>query len=235
MTPIKKLVQIGSWSLSRLGDYDKCPALAKFKVIDRLREPEGPASAKGTRVHELAAAYITAARAPRPIPPELWRFEAEFKALRADHALAERSWSFTREWEPCEATDWGRAWLRMKVDAHYLKSVRRGGGRRETEVVVIDHKTGKIYPEHARQRSIYALGALLTYPDAARVTVAHWYLELGEESERETWEARQLADLRKEWTRRSRAMLADTTFAPRPGEYCKYCHFRKANGGPCVF
>ena len=33
----------------------------------------------------------------------------------------------------------------------------------------------------------------------------------------------------------SSALLTDTLFAPRPGPYCRWCHFRKENGGPCTF
>lgn len=41
--------------------------------------------------------------------------------------------------------------------------------------------------------------------------------------------------LKELWAKRTKAMLSDTKFAPRPGAYCKYCHFRKSNGGPCRY
>ena len=40
-------------SPSRTSDFKACPQLFKFRVIDRLPEPEDPASARGTLVHSV--------------------------------------------------------------------------------------------------------------------------------------------------------------------------------------
>ncbi len=253
--PTPRLQQLTSWSYSRLSDYDACPAFAKFKHILKLKEPGGPALDKGNRIHGLAQVWVTG-RAVKdtwgmtpelvkelaafakgiksaPIPSELARFTEEFNTLRAAKATAEESWCFTEDWEPCRYDDWNRVWLRVKTDAHYL-SVVKNGRKRETTVHIIDYKTGKEYPEHSKQRSLYALGAFLNYPDSVKAIAEHWYLEAGVERKSE-FLAAELPALQEEWGRRTTALLNDTTFAPRPGPKCQYCHFRKANKGPCRY
>src|SRR6266704_5082822 len=77
--PVARLVNIAAWSYSRFGDYQQCPALAKYKIIDKLREPDSKAGAKGTRVHALAAVW-----ASKKIPPmdkDNAAFYPELKAL----------------------------------------------------------------------------------------------------------------------------------------------------------
>lgn len=41
--------------------------------------------------------------------------------------------------------------------------------------------------------------------------------------------------LKKDWERRTKPMLNDTSFVPRPGYYCGYCFFSKKKNGPCKY
>jgi RecB family exonuclease len=245
MTPTPRLIQISAWSYSRYQKYTQCPFLAKCLYITKLKEPDSPAGVKGTRVHAIAA-LVVSGKLPKPdrdnsqfmpelqkilksgkLPDELSTFTEEFKALKKARVLCESEWAFTKDWVP---TSWfgHDCWLRIKVDAHYLE------GRKKPTVVIIDHKTGKIHEDHALQRSLYALGAFLQYPDAARVKASHWYLDQGEEKSDE-WTRDQLEALKTEWLKRTRAMMNDTTFAPNPSAACRWCVFEKAKGGPCVY
>jgi len=248
MIPTPKLVQITAWSYSRYGTYTQCPFKAKLTCIDKMREPDSPAGLNGTRVHALAAAFLGRVmpefdqtnlkleqelqriRKTLKPPVELNTFTEEFKGLRKLKTLllVEQDWAFDREWQP---TSWfgPQAWLRMKVDLHYLETKKY-----DTTIHIRDYKTGKKNPDHILQRSLYALGAFLQYPDAKRAVVAHWYLDQGVEDVQE-WSSTELPKLKKEWLQRTKAMLSDSTFAPRPGEYCRWCWFSKVNGGPCVF
>ena len=248
-------MKIQAWSYSRLGTYDQCPAKAKFQYIDKLKEPDSASGAKGTRVHALAAVWVSR-QLPAPdkdnaafypelrallkakkIPVELETFEKEFAALRKlkPAPRVEDQWTFSSAWEDLGEQGWfsPAAWLRIKVDLHHLE-VKKNGALRRTGVNIVDYKTGREYEDHRLQRSLYALGALLIYPDAERVTAAHWYLDGGTER-KEEWTRADLDKLQAEWTRRTTAMLNDTTYAPRPSDKCRYCHFRRANGGPCVY
>lgn len=220
--PIPKLVQITAWSYSRFNDYEKCPALAKYKHVDKLKEPDNPAMAGGTVAHEQAAGFTIGKL--KKLPAVLARFHKEFAALKKAKAVVEKEWAFNRQWEPVGwfAPD---AWLRIKVDAHSLKS---------TVVSIVDHKTGKEREDHVLQRDLYALGALLMYPYATVVKAAHWYLDAGVMRE-STYKAADLERLKREWVDRTTRMLSDKRFAPQPGNHCRWCFFSSAKGGPCRF
>lgn len=250
MSPTAKLVQIEAWSYSRFSTYETCPAKAKFSYIDKIKEPDSTAGLNGTRVHAIADVWVSGAL-PKPdrdnvalmpelrkivlakkIPAELARFEAEFKRLQQMKAVTGRDWAFDRDWNP---TDWfgPRAWLRIKVDTHFL-DVKKVKAIRTTRVEIVDYKTGKERSEHKDQRSLYALGAFLVYPDAVEVRASHWYLDAGVERP-EKWKASELPKLKKLWLNKTEAMRNDTTFAPRPGDYCRWCFFSKEKKGPCPF
>lgn len=243
--PTPRLIQIAAWSHSRYTTYKSCPAKTKFSVIDKIKEPDSPSGVNGTRVHLIAATWVTKkvpkldqqgqpfraelerVLASKKIPVELETFTEEFKMLRALKPVphTEQEWAFTKQWEP---TSWfgPQAWLRIKVDLEYLETKKRGAVR-GTVVHIKDYKTGKKNPdEHQLQRSLYALGALLMYPDADQVVVSHWYLDAGIEDTQE-WNANELEGLKAEWLKRVNALLTDTTFKPHPGDYCRWCWFSK--------
>jgi RecB family exonuclease len=286
--PAAKLVQIQpiqAWSYSRYQTYSACPLKAKFLYIDKFKEPDSESGVNGTRIHALAALVATGKLPPpdrdsaqflpelqqvlksKKMPEELVSFKEEFKSLRkAPNVQAEAQWAFDKDWNSLGPQGWfdmRRCWLRVKVDTHYLE-VTKKGKLQSTKVIIVDYKSGKIHDDHAEQRSLYALGAFLMYPDAVAVDVSHWYFEVcgncklpkkhhyqkdgafvcstgargkykpGVEAA-EQWTADQLDALKAEWTKRTNAMLKDTTFAPRPGQHCGWCHFRKGNGGPCEY
>jgi hypothetical protein len=259
--PKPRLVTIDAFSYSRLSTYTQCPRKAKYTAIDKLREPnDAPALVNGNKVHFMANVWVTgrlpkfdreslqfktvlektlADRKANKVPHELATFEEEFRGLQklGNTAVVEDQWAFDREWNYLGPQGWfsKQAWLRIKVDLHYLKAMKVKRTLNTTTANIVDYKTGKFNPEHGLQRSLYALGALLVYPDVANVTVAHWYLDAGREGGPEAWTREQLPALKEEWLRRTKAMLSDTTFAPNPTDKCKWCWFRKANGGPCEF
>lgn len=215
------LVHITAWSYSRFNDYEKCPLLCKLKHVDKRKEPENEAMTRGSAVHGMVEQFLT--KKVKTLPANLGKFKGQFMPMRRAKVLCEQEWAFNSKWERVSwfADD---AWLRMKVDIHFVKG---------DTVTIIDIKTGKTHPEHELQRSLYALGAFLIYPEA-QVVVQHWYLDSGEKATT-TFGAGEFKSLQKDWLKRTKAMLADTRFAPRPGNYCRWCHFRKDNGGPCVY
>lgn len=221
-----------AWSYSRWKDYEKCPFYCKCKHVLRMREPDNPAMANGTIVHQLSEQHVRGVL--KKFPPELKGFAEEFKILRANKALTEQEWAFDKDYIQ---VSWfsQAAWLRIKVDAHYLQQERTGRkGVVNTTVTIIDYKTGKNHADHAQQRSLYALGGLVMYPDAAVVVAEHWYIDSGE-IESDTFAAKDLPKLKKQWEQRTRAMLNDTSFVPRPGNYCGWCTYSNKKGGPCKF
>jgi|HubBroStandDraft_4_1064222.scaffolds.fasta_scaffold00021_103 RecB family exonuclease len=247
--PTAKLVQIESWSYSKVQVYETCPRQAKHKYIDKLPEPgeKSPALQHGTRVHALAAAWVTK-KLPdftawdgkellqykdelerviksKKIPEELERFEKEFRVLIKAKAQCEEMWNFDRQWNLMGKAYNPRIWLRVKVDSHFIDAKKI--------VHIIDYKTGKEKADHAEQRSIYALAAFVYYPDALGCTAQHWYLDAGVMTPG-AWDAKALETLKKEWGKKTTALLSDTSFRATPSpSACRWCAFRKDRGGPC--
>jgi hypothetical protein len=259
---LKKIRQFFAWSFSRYCDYRECPAKAAYKHIDHLEQfdkdeaettklvklvskgkpmPSGiPAFTKGSVVHEIAELYVNGKI--KKLPEELETFAKEFKHLKTKKTSEEQQWAFTVDWVPCS---WfaQEAWLRVMVDEHYAD----GAGR----YTIIDYKTGKApsapgsktpswnnekFYQHREQREIYAIAVFIMYPDAEVVTAKHWYLDAGVEHV-DTYERKtSFKALKDKWTKTVVPMFADRKFAPRPSQSaCKFCSFKKAEGGPCKF
>jgi len=229
--PTKPLPVINAWSFSRLGDYRMCPFKAKLKCVDKLKEPESEAMAEGTRIHKLAEDYVLG-NITR-LPKELQLFKAEFAALKKQKGVeCEAEWTFTANFD--RVTGWFSkdAWCRIKVDAHYLDA-------KTNRVRVIDYKTGKIKDTDLEQLELYALAALLLYPDCEGVDCELWYTKLGELLPPNGANFENTTAVKKrllaKWVKASKPMLADRKFKPTPNALCRWCHFRNDNGGPCAY
>lgn len=238
---------VRSWSASRLGLYQQCPLKFKLTHLDKLPggQVKSPAMERGTKIHELAEAYVlgTIAR----LPPELAQHADLFRRLRVKRkkepgsVLVEEGWGFTREWGYAGWKDWANCWARIKVDL-----IERTGD----QVVLNDWKTGRYYPdssdEYLQQLDLYGLATVITltaggqkpwpalevrprlvYLDAGRVYPAPGAEIVYRESD--------VPRLKKEWDRRVKPMFNDKRFAPRPNKFCAWCPFNKAAGGPCQY
>jgi hypothetical protein len=216
---------ITAWSYSRFSDYDKCPQLAKFKHVDKLKIEENDAMRGGSEAHEDAAAFI---RGDHPGGEELrgWKHFANlFTQLRELEPLVEQQWGFTKDWKP---TSWfGKStWFRSVLDVCLVYE--------DNTADVVDHKTGKEYPSHAQQAELYAISVFLRYTQVQRVTVRFWYLDSGAESVFR-FARSDAPEIIERWTKRVQRMLSDKILAPKPGEHCKWCDFAKSKGGPCKY
>lgn len=234
-----KSTKITSWSFSRYADYKNCPLKFKLKHVDKLNEPPNEAMARGAAIHTLAEEYIKGKG--RTVPPELKLFEVELKALRKQFKksingmVVEDNWSFTKDWEETEWNNWVNCWVRIKLDcAHHAEA---------DVMVVTDWKTGKFRPEqndeYIEQLELYALAALMLHPHLKEVRPRLVYLDVGVSFPTAdnpiVFTQADVPKLKKLWEKRTKPMMSDTTFAPRPNDKCKWCHFRKSNGGPCKF
>lgn len=232
-----------AWSFSRYSVYKLCPAKFKYSVLLKLPEPKGAALERGGAIHKLAEDYIKG-KLPR-LPNELATFAAEFKQLKALHKkklsglVVEDNWAFTNKWAPTEWDNWIECWVRIKLDcAHHTD---------ETTMVVKDWKTGKLRPElheeYLEQIELYALAALLLHEWLERVRIELCYLDLGvvypdpEDPKAGSAEyvRADIPRLKKLWEKRVAPMFKDRIFAPRPNQWCRTCHYRAANGGPCKY
>ena len=222
--PTPVIQQIKAWSFSRWSTYEACPLRAKLKFINKRLEPSGPALERGSAIHKLAEEY-TMGRLKR-MPKELVSFRDEFKVLKKSLLRTEQQWAFDEDWD---IVDWfdRDAWCRMVVDAVHEDA-------KTSTMRIIDYKTGKIRDEQMVQLDLYCMGGLLRNSAIKTVEAEFWYLDQGE-VRKVVYTRKDLPKLKKVWIKNTRAMLADKIFAPRPGNACRWCHFRKDKGGPCEY
>lgn len=235
--PIKPLT---SWSFSRYDVYQQCPLKAKLKFIDKLKEPQNDAMARGDQVHKLAEDFIKGKLTK--LPAELAKFKKLFAQLKKDYKtlsqsmVVEDTWAFTKDWDETAWNDWTGCWVRIKLDC---ASYDPDDPEWET-LIIRDWKTGKFRPEqnekYLEQCDLYALAALLLHPHVKTVKPQLIYLDVGEIYEAaQVYTQADVPELKARWAKRVKPMLSDTVFAPRPNQYCPWCTFRAEAGGPCKF
>lgn len=209
-----------SWSLTSLTTYEKCPAQYKYRYIDKLpTPPAGGAAARGTEFHSHLEKFLTGAI--DELPSELSFYTSLCKVLKEQKAIAEHTIKLDREWKPVAEGHWYKGVLDVKI----LKG---------TEAEVLDWKTGKIYPGHADQASLYSLAVFSEEPDVQRVRARHIYLDLGKEREK-VFDRNEMHQLRTAWEQRVERLENAKEFIPNPNYGCRYCPYSKGNGGPCKF
>lgn len=224
-----------SWSYSVYHSYLECPFRVCLDKIQRIKmiEPPNENFIKGDRVHKSAELQIGGKGRLPKLEPELKTVKDLLIDLRRRKAQVELEWAFDRQWNPVR---WyaDNAWLRIKTDVC-------ADSEDPPDVTIIDWKTGRCYPEHAQQRSLYALGGLrfVQLGELAggskdvQLTAQHIYVDTGLKAT-EKYAMCSLEPLKREWMARIKKMMSDTQFQATPSSRaCKYCKFRKSNGGPC--
>lgn len=230
---------VTSWSFSRYSQYKKCPAFFAYKNLDKLAEPGNAAMERGGAIGKMAEDYVLGKL--KTLPTELALFKEEFKALKAQkNKFVEENWTWTQNWAAeTEWNDWNGAWLRAKIDAGYIIA-------EQSVAVIIDHKTGRFnlnnQAEYLEQLELYALSALVKFPDAKIASPRLWYLDAGliypdgsaDQPELEYTQA-DVPKLKKVWLARVVPLFKDRQFKPKPNSGCQWCHYRKSNNGPCKY
>ncbi len=226
--------KITSWSPSKLDLYLECPAKAKYKYIDKLPDPGGPALERGSEIHKAAEMYVTGRRSD--VHPDLQNVKVKklLGALKKDYTAkkvrVEMELAFTQAWKACHwlAPD---VYVRFKIDVvHFIKD---GAAK------VIDWKTGRFKeedPKYDAQLGGYAV-AVLSSGLVKSATAQLVFTDAGQVVERPsgTLALKDLATAQKYWDKKAKPLLNDTKFAPRPGDYCRYCPYSTNKGGPCRF
>lgn len=231
--------QFKSWSFTRWSDYEECPAKAKYKHLDKLKEPKNDAMQRGIDLHTAAENFIKGRLTD--LPHDFRFFADEFKRLRSLFKrktlamIVEDDWAFRADWTRTTWDDWNDCYLRIKIDVGHFEDV-------ET-LVITDWKSGKYSARkndsYEMQMELYALPALIIHPHVKRVFPRLAYTDEGlvwdGADEPLVYTPADIDRLKKLWQSRTRRMFADTQFAPRPGHYCTWCHYRRSNNGPCKF
>lgn len=214
---------ITAWSFSRWKTYSTCPLKAKLAYIDKIKEPSSPQMERGSGIHKVGENFLNGVGG---LCKEYDGFTERMGKLRYIGATPEDQWTFTSDWAE---TGWfaSDAWCRMGIDAHYLT-------QDHTKMVIVDFKTGKVYDDSKDQLGLYALGAFTRNPELQDIEAQLWYLDQ-KQTVSVNFSRTQFAAIKGDWERRTYNLLHDTIFPARPGQYCKRCFHRKANGGSCIY
>lgn len=203
------------WTISRLKDFETCPAKYDYAYNKKVPGIEAPAASRGTQIHEHIEKFLLGSLDSLP-PTIAPAWANQIVALKAKRAIPEQAWEFSAGWNPREKGE--DLWLRGKIDAHYWPKLG--------VVSVIDFKTGKPYRANIEQVEVYALMAFANYDDVHTVQGSLWYLD-SEEPHDKTFKRESAPKLAKKWDQRSARLTEATIFPHRPGQHCGWCAFRK--------
>lgn len=206
-------------SNSSIKSYEQCPFKYKLTRIEKRQEPSGPAAERGTMIH---AEFETALGALNIIPDERKWWFPYIDELKAKGALSEVEFAINRNWVKCDFKD-PDYWLRGIYDAIYFEG---------TKAHVLDWKTGK-ERDYEDQLKLYAAIILATYMDIEEVTTEICFIDLNKRVQYATHSRADLPALQQWIGDRIAKIEKDDIFSPKPSFNCKWCHFRKSNGGPC--
>jgi hypothetical protein len=233
--------KLTAWSFSRYSDYRQCPKKAFFKHIARLKEPGSAAMDRGSEIHTKAEHYVKGVIAR--VPKELVLVSDTLKMLKGIYKksrgsiIVEDNWAFKKDWSATTWDNWNDCFVRIKLDFAYAEG---------TTLHIGDWKTGKFNEakneDYKLQQELYALTGLLKFPQAELVAPKLYYTDAGVVYPRPDTDDPEFVFTRKDeprliklWDKRVKPMMNDTSFKATPSDKCRFCHYRKANDGPCVF
>lgn len=210
------------WSYSSWSTFNRCPFLYQQSYIFGKRSPQGPSAARGERIHKLAEHYLKG-DITGGIPGALKKFSAEFVALKAAKPVIEQFWGVSPEWKFVD----GRSWCVMKMDAAVLPT------KKDPTLHMIDHKTGREYPDHHKQGELYLAIGFAKIPKLEKGATEFWYIDLGYPIRRE-YSREQMKEQTVVWKERGSQLLTAKKFKATPSEEaCRWCHLRTDRGGSC--
>jgi hypothetical protein len=224
-----------AWSVSRLDDYEKCPAKLLYKL---RRVPVAQPSVSGQQgidEHKQAEQYVKGEL--KALPPVLKLFKLDVQHIKVHHdPEAEAEVAFTRNFKSLTGWFSKDTWFRGKLDLRF-KSV----DEKERPVInVVDYKTGKVKPfkDLADQSRVYAMVSLHAHPEAHAARVQFWFTKFGvrvpEAAPTVYVRKTMLEGTTREYILRAKRMEQEKKFAPRPSaEACRFCDYSKHKGGPC--
>lgn len=227
--PLPDFKPITAWSASRLSKYEKCPAQFKYAIIDKLPEPKHPNAQRGTDVHEDMADVMRGKLTldkVRHAPKHIMDWAPTVADLRTNAPIVEEKWAFTKGMGREQNYFGPNVWYRVSLDV--------GSWWMDDSFSAVDWKTGSRYASNDDQMEQQALAVFARFPAVREIETVLAYLDTGE-VERAEFQRAQYRALRDKWFARVAPMFADQIYAPRPNKFCKSCHFRKSNGGPCPF
>ena len=224
-------------SKSRLEDMDLCQRRAAWRAwfsvpadLDHRAREASPGLAVGTRFHRLMAEALLS-----DDPGSYFRGDQEMEPLFIQHQRLSCTPSVG-----VKATEFPLGFtVRIRIGDRSVSVVSYGladavGREPDGTPAAIDHKTGHSGGSNPREAEIYALGALLRFPDSPTVATHIHHLAIGRDPvcERVAWERTRITELASRLGSLAGAAarwdLVDATSPPyRVGEWCGTCPFEQ--------
>lgn len=211
------------WSLTSLRTYEQCGLKYKFRYVDRVKEQRSYAAERGLDKHAAVEKFVRGDE--KTLPDDLSFYSSFLQGLRNYENYPEHKVALTTDWTPVSWSD-ATAWFKGVLDLKLIKNPQ--------EACVYDWKTGKIYPDHDDQKSIYSLATFSEHPALYTVRAIHVYLDSGSNREK-IFHRDQVQQLREQWKSRVQELMEHPQYIPNPGWGCRYCSYSRAKGGPCQF
>ncbi len=218
---------MGPYSHSRINTFKKCKAKYKFAYIDKVEvnREYSPAMERGTKVHKSLEMFMQ--KGTELLHPDIHKHYGQFFfGIRENYTVQpEAKWAFTWDWKPCDYDD-KDCMIRGFMDLKFVPE--------DEAIQVFEYKTGKKYEDHADQRFVYGLAALLQHPDKEGVDVTTIYLD-GKFNDKVHYAASMLDNYKFFMKEDIDAIENCEDFIPEPQFGCRWCPYRRTNGGPCQF
>lgn len=222
------------------GGYDKPAVCDRCKVTILVSAP----MARGSRIGQSLERYISWESKPKLDTeikhPRVVKLAAALRAL-SQVVSVEHQIYFDKDWRPLPLADKfsPKIWLRVGLDV-----LRRNG---EEPWQVIDWKTGGVdkkgqiraQDKYDDQLGVYQTAVLASNPMVGSVTASLVFIDAAPAVDpfidRAPMLRGKLPVMKEKWEAKVQPMFRDEIFAPRAGYYCKWCPFRKEQGGPCPY
>jgi CRISPR/Cas system-associated exonuclease Cas4 (RecB family) len=207
-------------SYSAIKMYEQCPAKYKFSRIDKIPEPTGPAAERGKLIHAEIEAVLKGQL--ELVCDELIYLLPKLDEWRQKNAQSELEFAVDSNWDPVDFSD-SNAMFRGVIDLY----IEQGN-----VALILDFKTGK-ERDYADQVRAYATAILATKPHIHQVTPMIEFIDLQKSTEYATIYGRDIEFMKSDVRGRINIIEHDKFFSANPSGLCKFCHYRKDNGGPC--
>ncbi len=244
------------FSHSKLGTFENCPLMYKFKYIDKLEAEKGDGieAFMGSRVHDaLEKLYKDLQHEKRLTEEELiaffnedWKkqFTEDIIIVKKDYtienyrAMGEKALrTYYKRFQPfdqattlaCEKKI--RFMLDETGEYELIGYIDRLDKVDDETYEIHDYKTSGTLPDQKyvdadRQLALYALAVKKEFPEAKRIRLIWHYLIFGVERESKKTDE-QLEQLRTDTLALAKDILKVETFKPRMSALCSWCAFQK--------
>lgn len=217
-----------SWS--RISNYRQCPKQFAAKYIDKTYpdESDNPAFAKGTKVHKQLEDYILFLKKEGDEPTTgkiatnvLPIINSYFDKFPAAQIFAEKQISLDHDWA-------STTWFGSPADVKFRGIMDMLVFESETELTIIDFKTGKVRPYDDDLGQLHMMASFMfeLYPYIQVVKAVYLFAEHKKKSA-QTFLREDHKKTKASFDIEYIEVNEDTEFEARKNQYCYFCGIKQ--------